>query len=94
VRARVVEARRRQSRRGFAPNATIPDRALDAAVGATPEARRLLGRAVDRLSLTARAARRVLKVARSVADLEGDGRVAAPHVAEALGFRDLDAPGV
>jgi magnesium chelatase family protein len=91
VRARVCEARGRQARRGaglYRSNAEIPDAGLDAAVLATPEARSLLGRAVERLGLSARAARRTLRVARTIADLAGEVRTAAPAVAEALGYRD------
>jgi magnesium chelatase family protein len=53
----------------------------------TPEARQLLGRAVDGFGLSARAARRVLRVARTIADLAGEARTHAEAVAEALGFR-------
>jgi magnesium chelatase family protein len=57
-------------------------------VDATPEARALLGRAVERLGLSARAARRVLKVARTLADLAEERRTGPAAVAEALGYRD------
>jgi magnesium chelatase family protein len=56
-------------------------------VDATAEARQLLGRAVDGFGLSARAARRVLRVARTIADLAGESRTDAEAVAEALGFR-------
>jgi magnesium chelatase family protein len=91
VRDRVARARRRQAKRGGAharTNAEIPDNALDELVAATPEARALLGRAVDRLALSARAARRVLRVARTIADLAGEDRTHIGAVAEALGYRD------
>jgi len=65
----------------------MPDASLDALVDATPEARQLLGRAVDGFGLSARAARRVLRVARTIADLAGEARTHAEAVAEALGFR-------
>ena len=68
-------------------NAEIPDGCLDELVAATPDARRLLGRAVDALGLSARAARRVLKVARTLADLAGEREVGPGAVAEALAFR-------
>jgi len=91
VRARVMDARARQRRRlarfGVGTNAEIPDAALDAAVDASAEARALLGRAVERLRLSARAARRLLRAARTAADLAGERRVDAPAVAEALGYR-------
>jgi magnesium chelatase family protein len=93
VRERVVAARELQRSRGVPCNAEIPDRRLDAAVAATPEARDLLGRAVDSLHLSARGARRVLRVARTLADLEGSGNVGATHMAEALGFREESGAG-
>jgi len=92
VRTRVVAARTRQAERlrgtGVLTNAALPDSLLDLLVAATPEARALLGRAVDRLKMSARAARRVLRVARTVADLAGDERVGPPALAEALGYRE------
>ncbi len=87
VRARVVAARAVQHRRGVTANAELPDRSLDAVAGATTQARSLLGRAVDSLHLSARAARRVLRVSRTLADLAGEPHVLPVHVAEALGFR-------
>ena len=90
VRERVAAARRRQRRRGVVSNARIPDGALDALVRATPEARQLLGRAVDRLGLSARAARRILRVARSVADLAGEVDTGPRAMGEALGYRTND----
>ena len=91
VRERVTAARRLQELRGaaagFRVNADIPDGCLDEMVAATPDARRLLGRAVGRLGLSARAARRVLKVARTLADLQGERKVGAGAIAAALEFR-------
>jgi magnesium chelatase family protein len=91
VRERVLRARERQRER-LAPhalrcNAEIADRALDELVDAAPEARVLLGRAVERLRLSARGARRLLRVARTIADLAGEPRVEAAAMAEALGYR-------
>ncbi len=91
IAARALQERRGRKRR-LRTNAEIPDEAMDALVAATPDARRLLGRAVERLGLSARAARRVLKVARSIADLGGDAKTGPTAVAEALSYRDAAAP--
>jgi magnesium chelatase family protein len=93
VRERVMAARRLQRRRGFVSNARIPDGALDELVRATPEARHLLGCAMDRFGLSARAARRILRVARTVADLAGDAEAGPSAMGEALGYR-TDAPAL
>jgi magnesium chelatase family protein len=52
-----------------------------------PPGARLLDKAVRRMALSARAYDRVRKVARTIADLAGDERIAADHLAEALQFR-------
>jgi magnesium chelatase family protein len=95
VAARVAAARARQAQRlvglGAHTNAEIPDSALDDLVAASAEARALLGRAVDRLGISARGARRILRVARTIADLAGESRVALPAVAEALRSRPESA---
>jgi magnesium chelatase family protein len=88
VRERVAAARRLQTRRGVRSNAEIPDESIDRHVAATPDARRLLGRAVERLGLSARGARRTLKVARTIADLAGEARTGPEAVAEALAHRE------
>jgi magnesium chelatase family protein len=91
VRARVEAARLRQTQRlagsGFSTNAEIPVGALEAAVEATPEARALLGKAAERLALSARAVHRILRVARTVADLAGERQVGPAAMAEAVDFR-------
>jgi magnesium chelatase family protein len=95
VRARVIAARERQAKR-LAPlarrtNAEIPLGALDALVDATPDARSLLARAVDRFGLSARAAHRALRVARTVADLAEERRVGVDAMAEAVALRAAQA---
>jgi magnesium chelatase family protein len=87
VRERVAQARRRQLRRGVTCNAAIPDRRLDDVIRAEDEALALLGRAVERWHLSARAARRVLRVARTLADLEGREMTGPEAIAESLQMR-------
>lgn len=95
ARALVLEARRRQTKRfGVAPswqgspvNAQLPARELAAACPLAPEASRLLEEGVERFRLSARAVHRILRVARTIADLAGDERLDARAVAEALRLR-------
>jgi magnesium chelatase family protein len=94
VRARVLAARARQRDRHGVENARLPAAALGATGRATAAARRTLAAAVDRLGLTARGYHRALRVARTLADLAGEDRIADHHVREALGLRHLPlAPG-
>ncbi len=90
VRARVVAARARQAERAGDPrlvNAFLSGRTGRAALKPTPEAKALLDRAVDRLTLSARAYQRVLRVARTISDLGGHACAGVAEVAEALRFR-------
>ncbi|MGE0026972.1 MAG: YifB family Mg chelatase-like AAA ATPase [Thermoleophilia bacterium] len=93
IRARVTAARERAIARGQGrPNAELGPREARAAAGLEPSAATLLERAVDRLGLSARAHDRLLRVARTIADLAGADRVAAEHLAEAIGYRE-PSPG-
>jgi magnesium chelatase family protein len=92
VRARVMAARRRQVERQGRLNGRLDGRALERACRlADPAGEALLARAVTRFSLSARAVGRILRVARTVADLEGSPGVRDGHLAEALQFRLDDA---
>lgn len=86
VRERVTVARQRQQARQGVPNARLRGADLRASSGAD-DVRRLLGRAVATFGLSARAVDRVLRVARTIADLERAPAVGRTHVAEALQFR-------
>ncbi len=91
VRARVVAARQRQLDRygpaGPRSNAEAELGLLEDERLMTADARALALKAGDAMRLTARGFARLLRVARTIADLAGDGPVERPHVAEALGFR-------
>ena len=87
VRARVERARQQSRERGAATNAVIPDARLDEVVRAEPDALALLGQAVARKRLSARAVRRVLRVARTIADLAGHETTNRQAVSEALSLR-------
>ena len=85
--ARAVQTERFARVRGVSCNAHAPGRWIDSHGGIDSPARALLERAASRLSLSARAYHRVLKVARTIADLDGDERVSDRHVSEALRYR-------
>lgn len=85
--ARGVQRRRYENANGAACNAHAAGRWLDLHGGLTREARAMLTSAADALRLSARAYHRVIKVARTIADLAGQEPVAPGHVAEALRYR-------
>ena len=84
--ARTRQASRRPPAAGVL-NARLTGPELRRVTEPEPAGRALLGRAVDQWGLSARAHDRILRVARTLADLEGIGQVAVHHVAEALQFR-------
>ena len=94
IRARVTAARARQAARfegmNIRVNARIGARMLRRWCALPPDAARLLTRAVGRLGLSARAYHRILRVARTIADLEGSEGITAEHVSEAVQYRTLD----
>ncbi|HET9977708.1 MAG TPA: YifB family Mg chelatase-like AAA ATPase [Burkholderiaceae bacterium] len=87
VAARVAAARELQWARQGRPNADLAGAALDAHCELDAESRSLLMRAAERLGWSGRSLHRVLRVARSVADLAGSDRIRAPHLAEAMQWR-------
>ncbi|MCC2657149.1 MAG: ATP-dependent protease [Panacagrimonas sp.] len=91
VRARVAEAAQRQDARAGKPNAQLTGREIERDCGIDEPTHRLLDAAMTRLGLSARAFHRVLKVARTIADLAGAQDLSSAHVAEALRLRALDS---
>ena len=90
VRARVEAAARRQLERQHKPNAKLSTREIDDICGPDAAGAALLKQAISRLGLTARAYHRVLKVARTIADLADARLIASAHIAEAIQFRRFD----
>jgi magnesium chelatase family protein len=94
IRARVAAARERQEARlgrvGLRVNAQMSSRQVRRFCAIPPDAQRLLSLAMTRLTLSARAHDRILKVARTIADLEGRDTIAVEHCAEAIQYRGLD----
>ena len=90
VAARVRCARERQSRRQGICNARLSNALTEEHCAPDPEGATLLEQALQRFSLSARAYHRILKVARTIADLAEMGQIAASHIAEALSLRRLD----
>ena len=101
VRVRVEQARQRQLRRfaqlagasGLQSNAQLTGDLVRAAADPTPAALQLLSQTLDQLGLSARSWSRMLKVARTLADLDDQPRVDTPHVLEAAAWRPQLAQG-
>jgi len=90
VRKQVIRARTRQLQRQGCSNAQLDSKRLEAHCQLDDSGQKLLIRAMDSLGLSARAYHRILRVARSIADLTQDERIQTQHLAEAISFRRLD----
>ena len=95
IRQRVVAAREIQSRRfegieGVFTNAMMNNAMIAEFCPLDEQCTALLGKAMERLSLSARAYNRIIKVARTIADLAGSEQITTTHLAEAIGYRNLD----
>jgi magnesium chelatase family protein len=93
LRARVVAARVRQHARGKL-NAHLTGREVHRVCRIDAAGRRLLEAVTWRLGLSARAYTRILRVARTLADLAAEDAIATSHLAEAVQYRSLDRPVV
>ena len=90
VRARRIQEERYAQERGIYCNAQMNSRLLVRYARPDQAGLELLKSAMTRLNLSARAYDRILKVSRTIADLEGSEEVRPPHLAEAIGYRNLD----
>ena len=95
IRERVIKARQIQEKRynaykGIYCNAQMTERMLHEFAEPDAPSLNMLRTAMERLSLSARAYSRILKVARTIADLDSSERVQIQHIAEAIGYRNLD----
>lgn len=95
IRERVIAARQIQEQRykdikGIHCNAQMTERMIHQYAEPDADSVEVLRSAMERLSLSARAYSRILKVARTIADLDGSEEVQLPHIAEAIGYRQLD----
>jgi magnesium chelatase family protein len=90
VRSRVVEARQRAIDRQNNDNAALDPAGIERVCALDKSARTIMEQAVARLGLSARAYHRILRVSRTIADLAGETAIQRTHVAEAIGYRQLD----
>ncbi len=95
IRERVVRARKIQEERfkpypGIHCNAQMTEKMLHQFAEPDAASLDMLRMAMERLKLSARAYSRILKVARTIADIEGSEKVQSHHIAEAIGYRNLD----
>jgi magnesium chelatase family protein len=93
-RARLVQRERFAKRSGLYANAHMAPRDIRAFCRVSDGADGLLRSAITRLGLSARGYHRVLKIARTVADLDGAAELQPKHVSEAIQYRSLDRRGV
>ena len=93
VRAREIQARRYAGEPGIHCNAQITPKLQTRYCALTPEAMAILKRAMEKNDMSARAYDRILKVARTIADLDGAENLGPQHISEAVNYRTLDRGG-
>ena len=98
VAERVLKAREIQKARfaddGIFCNAAMTSRMMDKYCPLSPECRTLLEKIIDRMGLSARACSRIIKLARTIADLSGLPDILPDHLAEAAAYRFLDKQNI
>ena len=87
---RVVNARQIQLKRQQKPNRELNTSELEQHCKLSADNQKLLETAMEKLNLSARAYHRIIKVARTIADLDGTSEIAQPHLSEAISYRTLD----
>lgn len=94
IRSRVNKAREIQTRRykgiGVTSNASIPSHVLNKVCSLTPKAQNILKKAFESMGLSARGYDKILKISRTIADLDGAEIIDTQHIAEAVQYRSLD----
>lgn len=90
IRHRVERARGVQLQRNGCVNSALIGRNLERACALKAESKRLIQRAMDQLGLSARAYHRILRLARTIADLDSAAGIHSTHISEAIGYRRLD----
>ena len=90
VRERVTQAREIQRQRNDTLNSRLSNQQIDSVCVLKKADRRLLQQAIEKLQLSARAYHRILKLARTIADLDGSVGINSQHLMEAINYRKLD----
>jgi magnesium chelatase family protein len=93
IKARALQTSRYAEYRGLHSNAMLSPKLVEEYCQIGEPSRQLLKSAVERLGLSARSHNRILKVARTIADLEGQKNIETHHIAEAIQYRSLDRDG-
>ncbi len=98
IRERVIQAREIQTERyklieGIYANAQMNSKMLKEICAISESSQQLLKSAMEKLNLSARAYDRILKVSRTIADLDKSADIQPPHLAEAIQYRSLDREG-
>ncbi len=90
VKARAIQEERFKNDKNIHCNAQMTEKMLHRYAEPDTQGLEMLRLAMERLKLSARAYSRILKVARTIADLAGSEKVETAHIAEAIGYRNLD----
>ncbi len=90
MKARLIQEARYKDFKGIHCNAQMTERMIHQFAEPDEKSLELLRTAMERLKLSARAYSRILKVSRTIADLDNSEKVQSQHIAEAIGYRNLD----